>query len=118
MAINLNLDLLISSLNQGRGKIMRGFSDKWDAVVNQTVHLTIPRVMLLGWGTMILTIQTITILVPLEIFLQIAAAVWLIIFILFRQYCNVWRRYYSLFWPIFIHSAALVAAIFIKAGCF
>lgn len=116
MAIRLNLDLLISSLNQDRGKTMRGFSDKWSCIVNSDSieHLTIPRLLLFGWGTMLLALQTLAILVNLEIVIHIVGWMWLFLFLLFRQYCRVWKRYYSLFWPIFVHAAALVTAIYIK----
>ena len=117
MAIELNLNLLISSVKKKDVQIMRGFSDKWGAVVNSTMHLTIPRGILFGWGMLILTLQTLSVLAPLEVFLQIAGMVWFILFIMFRQYCRVWKRYYSLFWPIFVHLTALVAAIYIKARC-
>lgn len=115
MAISLNLGLLISSVKKKDFQIMRGFSDKLGAVVNSRVHLTIPRGILFGWGSLILALQTLSVLAPLEVFLQIAGMVWFILFIMFRQYCRVWRRYYSLFWPIFFHSAALIAAIYVKA---
>ncbi len=115
MAISLNLDLLISSVKGKHMQIMRGFSDKWGAVVNSAVHLTIPRGMLFGWGTMILILQTLSVLAPLEVFLQVAGMVWFILFIMFRQYCRVWRRYYSLFWPICVHLSAFAAAIYVKA---
>ena len=118
--IELNLHLLKKSLNQEHGKIFKKYTDKWNLVVaDQNIeHITIPRVILFGWGLMILVLQTLAVLASLEIFLQIAGLVWMLLFLLFRQYCRVWRRYYSLFWPIFIHSAALVAAIFIKARYF
>ncbi len=115
MAIELNLDLLISSVKGKDVQIMRGFSDKWSAVANNTVHLTIPRGILFGWGTMIIVLQTLSVFAPLEVFLQIAGMVWILLFLMFRQYCRVWRRYYSLFWPIFVHLSALAAAIYVKA---
>ena len=115
--IELNLHLLKKSLNQERGKIFKKYTDKWNLVVaSQNIeHIAIPRGILFGWGLMILVLQTLAVLAPLEIFLQIAGLVWMLLFLLFRQYCRVWRRYYSLFWPIFIHSAALIAAIYVKA---
>ena len=118
MAIELNLNLLISSVKKKDVQIMRGFSDKWGAVVNNAVHLTIPRGILFGWGLMILVLQTLAVLAPLEIFLQIAGLVWMLLFLLFRQYFRVWRRYYSLFWPIIVHLSALIAAIYVKARYF
>ena len=118
--IELNLHLLKKSLNQEHGKIFKKYTDKWNLVVaDQNIeHITIPRVILFSWGLMILVLQTLAVLASLEIFLQIAGLVWMLLFLLFRQYCRVWRRYYSLFWPIFIHSAALIAAIYLKARFF
>ena len=115
--IELNLGLLKKSLNQKHGKIFTKYTDKWNLVVSsQSIeHLVIPRGIIIGWGVMILVLQTLAVLAPLEVFLQIAGLVWMLLFLLFRQYCRVWRRYYSLFWPIFIHTAALAAAICIKA---
>ena len=118
MAISLNLGLLISSVKKKDFQILRGFSDKLGVVVNSRVHLTIPRGILFGWGTMILVLQTLSVLVPLEVFLQVAGMVWLLLYLLFRQYCRVWRRYYSLFWPILVHLSALIAAICVKARYF
>lgn len=118
MAISLNLDLLISSIKRKDVQIMRGFSDRWHGVVNSAVHLTIPRAMLFGWGTIILVLQTVSVLLPFEVFLQVAGMVWMIIFVMFRQYCRVWRRYYSLFWPILVHLSALIATICVKARYF
>lgn len=115
--IELNLHLLKKSLNQERGKIFKKYTDKWNLVVaSQNIeHIATPRGILFGWGTLILALQTLSVLAPLEVFLQIAGMVWFILFIMFRQYCRVWKRYYSLFWPIFVHLTALVAAIYIKA---
>lgn len=114
--IELNLHLLKKSLHQ-KGKIFEKYTDNWRLVVisESIEHLTIPRGALIGWGIMILVLQTLAVLTPIEAFLQIAGLVWALLFLLFRQYCRVWRRYYSLFWPIFIHVSALFAAICIKA---
>lgn len=114
--IELNLHLLKKSLHQ-KGKIFEKYTDNWRLVVisESIEHLTIPRGALIGWGIMILVLQTLAVLTPIEAFLQIAGLVWALLFLLFRQYCRVWRRFYSLFWPIFIHVSALVAAICIKA---
>ena len=114
--IELNLHLLKKSLNQ-KGKILEKYTDRWRLVVisESIEHLTIPRGVLIGWGIMILFLQTLAVLAPIEIFLQIAGLVWTLLFLLFRQYCRVWRRYYSLFWPLFIHLSALAAAILLKA---
>lgn len=114
--IELNLHLFKKSLNQ-KGKILEKYTDSWRLVVisESIEHLTIPRGVLIGWGIMILFLQTLAVLAPIEIFLQIAGLVWTLLFLLFRQYCRVWRRYYSLFWPLFIHLSALAAAILLKA---
>jgi hypothetical protein len=114
--IELNLHLLKKSLNQ-KGKILEKYTDRWRLVVisESIEHLTIPRGVLIGWGIMILFLQTLAVLAPIEFFLQIAGLVWTLLFLLFRQYCRVWRRYYSLFWPLFIHLSALAAAILLKA---
>ena len=114
--IELNLHLLKKSLNQ-KGKILEKYTDSWRLVVisESIEHLTIPRGVLIGWGIMILFLQTLAVLAPIEIFLQIVGLVWALLFLLFRQYCRVWRRYYSLFWPLFIHLSALAAAILLKA---
>lgn len=114
--IELNLHLLKKSLNQ-KGKILEKYTDSWRLVVigESIEHLTIPRGVLIGWGIMILFLQTLAVLAPIEFFLQIAGLVWTLLFLLFRQYCRVWRRYYSLFWPLFIHLSALAAAILLKA---
>ena len=114
--IELNLHLFKKSLNQ-KGKIFEKYTDNWRLVVisESIEHLTIPRGILIGWGIMILILQTLAVLAPLGIFLQIAGLVWTLLFLLFRQYCRIWRRYYSLFWPLFIHITALAAAICIKA---
>ena len=114
--IELNLHLLKKSLNQ-KGKILEKYTDSWRLVVisESIEHLTIPRGVLIGWGIMILFLQTLAVLAPIEIFLQIAGLIWTLLFLLFRQYCRVWRRYYSLFWPLFIHLSALAAAILLKA---
>ena len=96
---------------------MSNFIDKWRDICNSNniERLTVPRAMLFGWGAMILILQTVSVLVRIEIFLQFAGWALIIIFLLFLQYCRVWKRYYSVFWPIFVHTAALVAAICIKA---
>jgi hypothetical protein len=114
--IELNLHLLKKSLHQ-KGKIFEKYTDNWRLVVisESIEHLTIPRGALIGWGIMILVLQTLAVLTPIEAFLQIAGLVWALLFLLFRQYCRVWRRYYSLFWPLFIHLSALAAAILLKA---
>lgn len=114
--IELNLHLFKKSLNQ-KGKILEKYTDSWRLVVisESIEHLTIPRGVLIGWGIMILFLQTLAVLAPIEIFLQIAGLVWTLLFLLFRQYCRIWRRYYSLFWPLFIHLSALAAAILLKA---
>ncbi len=95
---------------------MQDFLDKWREICNSDniEHLTVPRGMLFGCGSMILILQTLSIFVRVEIFVQFAGWGWLILFFLFRQYCRIWKRYYSVFWPIFVHTAALVAAIYIK----
>ena len=118
--IELNLHLLKKSLNQERGKIFKKYTDKWNLVVaSQNIeHIAIPSGILFGWGLMILVLQTLAVLAPLEIFLQIAGLVWMLLFLLFRQYFRVWRRYYSLFWPIIVHLSALIAAIYVKARYF
>lgn len=97
---------------------MQNIIDKWREICDDDniEHLTIPRAILLGWGLMILLLQTLSIFVRIEIFVQFAGWAWLIIFFLFRQYCRIWKRYYSVFWPIFIHLLALAAATYIKAG--
>ena len=97
---------------------MSNFFDKWREICDgdNIEHLTIPRTILFGWGLMILILQTLSIFVRIEIFVQFAGWAWLIIFFLFRQYCRIWKRYYSVFWPILIHILALVAAVYIKAG--
>ncbi len=117
MKIYLNLHLLVDSLYEKRDNILQEYSDKWLSIVrNDSIeHLTIPRGMLFGWGTMILILQTLSIFARIEIFMQIAGMVWLLIFFLFRQYCRIWKHYYSVFWPILIHFLALVAAVYIKA---
>ena len=99
---------------------MNNFIDKWREICTNNIieHLAIPRGMLFGWGAMILILQTISVWVRIEIFVQFIGWGFLILFFLFLQYCRVWKCYYSLFWPIFVHSAALVAAIFIKARYF
>ncbi len=96
---------------------MRDFLDEWSKICNSDniEHLTVPRVTLFGWGMMILILQTISIFVRFEIFLQFAGWAWIILFFLFRQYCRIWKRYYSVFWPVAVHTAALIAAIYIKA---
>ena len=97
---------------------MSNFFDKWREICDSDniEHLTIPRTILFGWGLMILLLQTLSIFVRIEIFVQFAGWAWLIIFFLFHQYCRIWRHYYSVFWPIFIHLLALAAAVYIKAG--
>ena len=96
---------------------MNNFIEKWREICTSDIieHLTVPRPMLFGWGTMILILQTVSILVRIEIFVQFIGWILLMVFFLFQQYCRVWKRYYSLFWPIFVHLTALVAAIYIKA---
>ena len=96
---------------------MNNFIEKWREICTSDVieHLNVPRPMLFGWGTMILILQTVSILVRIEIFVQFIGWILLMVFFLFQQYCHVWKRYYSLFWPIFVHLTALVAAIYIKA---
>lgn len=96
---------------------MSNFIDKWREICtgDNIEHLTIPRTILFGWGMMILLLQTVAILVRFEIFIQFAGWGWIIIFFLFRQYCRIWKRYYSVFWPILIQLLALVAAVYIKA---
>ena len=95
---------------------MSNFFDKWREICDgdNIEHLTIPRVILFGWGLMILLLQTLSIFVRIEIFVQFAGWAWLIIFFLFHQYCRIWRHYYSVFWPIFIHLLALAATLYIK----
>ncbi len=96
---------------------MSNFIDKWREICtgDNIEHLTVPRGLLFCWGMMILVLQTVSILVRFEIFVQFAGWAWLIIFFLFCQYCRIWKRYYSVFWPILIQLLALVAAVYIKA---
>lgn len=95
---------------------MKKLLEKWREIINQdnTEHLAIPRGMLFIWGLFILIFQTATILFSFDLLLQISGALWVVIIFLSRQYYIVWKRYYSLVWPILVQTLSIIAAIYIK----
>ena len=100
--------------------MIRSFLYKWQNIRSQenTTYLTIPRAVLFVWGSMLLIFQTMIVLACFGLFVLIIGVPCLIWGILFREYYRVWKRYYSSFWPVFIHTLALLAAVYIKVRIF
>ena len=98
---------------------MKNILEKWREICSQDhiEHLNIPRTLLFVWGMLILVFQTVALFLSFNLFLHVAGTLWVIIIILSRQYYLIWRRYYSIVWPIIAQVLSIVAAIYIKARC-
>lgn len=90
--------------------------DKWHSVCEQDniEHLTIPRSMLLCWGMLLLVFQVIIILACSGLFVLISGVPYIIWIYLFRSYYMVWKRYYSIIWPILVHILVFTITIYIS----
>lgn len=95
---------------------MKKLLEKWRALCEQdyTEHLSVPRITLFCWGAFLFLVQTVTILASFTLLLQISGVLWILIYLLFRQYYRIWKRYYSLVWPILAHVVSVIVAIYIK----
>jgi len=89
---------------------------KWRKICFQDniEHLNIPRVMLFGWGILLLGVHTCAVFWSFSLLLQISGPLWVMIILLYRQYYLIWKRYYSLIWPILAQVLSIVVAIYIK----
>ena len=98
---------------------MKRILEKWREINLQdhTERLNIPRAILFCWGTLICFLQTVAVFFSTNLLLFIAGPLWVIIIILSRQYYRIWRRYYSVVWPIIAQVLSIVAAFYIKI-CF
>ena len=95
---------------------MKKILEKWREIRDQDTieHLTIPRVPLFVFGVLILSLQTVIIFFSFGFLLQIAGILLAAIIILPWQYYKIWKRYYSLVWPILIQILAIIGAIYVK----
>jgi len=95
---------------------MKNFIERWRNICEQNniEHLNIPRGMLFAWGLFVLTVQTLTVLLSSRLFLPYLGILLPLITFLFRQYYLIWKRYYSLAWPILVQILVVFAAIYIK----
>ena len=99
---------------------MKKIWKKWRDIRDQDniEHLTIPRIPLLVFGILLLILQTVIIFFSFNLLLQIAGLLLVAIILLPRQYYRVWKRYYSLVWPILIQVLAIIGAIYVKVRFF
>ena len=93
---------------------------KWREIRDQDniEHLTIPRIPLLVFGILLLLLQTVIIFFSFGFLLQIAGILLAALIILPWQYYLIWKRYYSLVWPIIIQILAIIGAIYVKVRFF
>lgn len=95
---------------------MKKILEKWREICLQDniEHLNIPRAMLFGWGILLLAIQICVVFFSFNLLLQISGPLWVIIILLSRKYYLIWRRYYSLIWPILAQVLSIIVTIYIK----
>ena len=95
---------------------MKKILKKWREIRDQDTieHLTIPRMPLFVFGILLLVLQTVIIFFSFSFLLQIAGILLAALIILPWQYYRVWKRYYSLVWPILVQTLSIIAAIYIK----
>lgn len=95
---------------------MKKILKKWREIRDQDTieHLTIPRMPLFVFGILLLVLQTVIIFFSFSFLLQIAGILLAALIILPWQYYRIWKRYYSLVWPISIQILAIIGAIYVK----
>ena len=99
---------------------MKKFFEKWWEICSQ-VHierLAIPRTMLFLRGILILVIQTFVVFFGFNLLLQISLPLWAIVVLMSLQHYRIWKRYYSLVWPISVQMVLLVLTVYIKLKWF
>ncbi len=95
---------------------MKKIWEKWREIRDQDTieHLTIPRIPLLVFGILLLLLQTVIIFFSFSFLLQIAGILLVAIILLPIQYYLIWKRYYSLVWPVLVQVLAIIGAIYVK----
>ena len=95
---------------------MKKIWEKWREIRDQDniEHLTIPRIPLLVFGILLLLLQTVIVFFSFSLLLQISGILLVAIILLPIQYYLIWKRYYSLVWPVLVQVLAIIGAIYIK----
>jgi len=98
---------------------VKNIFEKWWEICTQdhVERLTVPRTMLFARGLLILVIQTVVVFLGFNLLLQISGPMWAIVILMSLQHYRIWKRYYSLVWPILVQAVVLVVTIYIKLKC-
>lgn len=99
---------------------MKNFFEKWWEICSNDhiAHLAIPRMMLFLRGMLVLVVQTIVVFFGFNLLLQISGPLWAIVVLMSLQHYRIWKRYYSLVWPVLIQMVLLAVTIYVKLKWF